>query len=233
MIKGQALSEVSGITSRLVPFSGSSGMPVVGYMDYIDRFYEPAEVVLVTLSLSARCGFRACSKDTRISRFVSLVGMFDIDRTLQAIYNRDFFGELKAGVTWNKVDILGFEIEGSKFYQDLVKTDMLNFSGTLADAEQVKVLVLHLRAENDLWVAHEDVDEVMSRCRFGQVMTIPAVGHEINEDLSALKFVIQEAVHSAWMGCLRRRLGQWCQLRGVAREKSLGAHATPSFHQIY
>jgi SAM-dependent methyltransferase/alpha-beta hydrolase superfamily lysophospholipase len=167
---------------------------ILAAVDYIDRFYEPAEVVLVTLSLSARCGFRACSKDARISRFVSLVGMFDMDRTLQAIYNRDFFGELKAGATWNKVDILGFEIEGSKFYQDLVQTDMLNLSGTLADAEKVEVPVLHLRAENDLWVAHEDVDEVMSRCRSGRVMTIPDVGHEINENPEAFKFVIKEVV---------------------------------------
>jgi SAM-dependent methyltransferase/alpha-beta hydrolase superfamily lysophospholipase len=167
---------------------------ILAAVDYIDRFYEPAEVVLVTLSLSARCGFRACSKDARISRFVSLVGMFDMDRTLQAIYNRDFFGELKAGATWNKVDILGFEIEGSRFYQDLVQADMLNLSGTLADAEKVKVPVLHLRAENDLWVAHEDVDNVISRCRSGKVLTIPEVGHEINENPAALRFVIQEVV---------------------------------------
>lgn len=174
---------------------------ILAAVDYIDRFYEPSEVVLLTLSLSARCGFRACAKDTRISRFVSLVGMFDMDRTLRAIYNRDFFGELKAGATWNEVDILGFEIEGSKFYQDLVQADMLDLSGTLADAEKVKIPVLHLCAEDDLWVAREDVDAVMSRCRDGRVITIPEVGHEINENPQALKFVIQEAVAFCLDGC--------------------------------
>ncbi len=167
---------------------------ILAVVDYVDRFYEPSEVVLITLSLSSRCGFRACAQDSRISRFVSLVGMLDMDRTLRAIYNRDFFGELKAGATWSRVDILGFEIEGDKFYQSLVDSDMLNLSGTLIDSAQVSAPVLHLCAERDLWVEREDVDQVMSCCCNGRVVSIPSVGHELNENPESLKFAIQEVM---------------------------------------
>ncbi|CAA6690217.1 MULTISPECIES: methyltransferase domain-containing protein [unclassified Lentimonas] len=167
---------------------------ILSVVDYVDRFYEPAEIVLITLSLSSRCGFRACAQDPRISRFVSLVGMLDMDRTLRAIYNRDFFGELKAGATWSRVDILGFEIEGDKFYNSLVETDMLDLSGTLTDSERVLAPVLHLCAEKDLWVAREDVDQVIARCPNGRVVQVPHVGHELNENPESLKFAIREVL---------------------------------------
>ncbi|HAV14069.1 MAG TPA: hypothetical protein DCX06_11355 [Opitutae bacterium] len=155
-------------------------------VDHVDRFFEPTEIILMTLSLSARCGLRACALDPRISRHVSLVGMVNMDRTLKAIYNRDFFGELAAGAQWSLVDILGFEIDGARFYQSLLETNMLNLEGALADADQVTIPALHICAENDRWVEQAEVEAVMLRCKFGRVEVVKNVGHEINENPEAL-----------------------------------------------
>ncbi|MGJ8648779.1 MAG: methyltransferase domain-containing protein [Opitutaceae bacterium] len=160
---------------------------IVAVVDYVDRYFEPAEIVLTTLSLSARCGLRACAQDKRISRYVCLVGMVNMDRTLKAIYNRDFFGELAKGATWTKVDILGFEIDGARFYKSLIESNMLDLAGTIEDASKVTVPALHLFADNDLWVVREDVEAVMSQCSQGVVESVKDVGHEINENPQAVQ----------------------------------------------
>ncbi|MGJ8639164.1 MAG: methyltransferase domain-containing protein [Opitutaceae bacterium] len=155
-------------------------------VDYVDRELDPTEVILLTSSLSTRCGLRACALDRRIARFVSLVGVVNMDRTLRSIYDRDFFGELAAGATWSKVDILGFEIEGARFHQSLLESNMLDLAGTIEDAQQISVPVLSLFAELDLWVDLEEVKLVMSKCRLGTVELLKNVGHEINENPKAL-----------------------------------------------
>lgn len=173
--------------------SGASA-DILAAVQFVDSFCEPTEISLVALSLSCRSGFRACAQDRRISRMINVVGMVDMDRTLQAIYKRDFFGELSTGCDWRMVDILGFEIDGKHFHDDLVETDMKSLDGTLKDAEKVSVPVLHLFAENDIWVSRKDVEEVISRCTQGRVVEVPGVGHEINENTQALQFAFQQVI---------------------------------------
>lgn len=167
---------------------------ILAAVRYVDSFCEPAEISLVALSLSCRSGIRACAQESRISRLINVVGMVDMDKTLQAIYKRDFFGELAAGCDWRMVDILGFEIDGKHFHDDLIKSDMNSLDGALKDAEAVKVPVLHLAAENDMWVHRGDVDQVISKMPDAMLLTVPGVGHEINESTEALQFAFQEII---------------------------------------
>lgn len=165
---------------------------ITAVVDYADQTFKPSKIILLTLSLSSRCGLRACVNDRRISLFISVVGMVDMDSTLQAIYKRDFFGELSSGADWRMVDILGFEIDGAHFHNSLVESGMKDLNGTIRDAEKIQVPVIHLFAERDLWVRREDVETVIQACPQGQVITIPDVGHEINENPEAVRFVFQQ-----------------------------------------
>lgn len=163
-------------------------------VDYVDREFDASKVILLTLSLSSRCGLRACADDPRISLFISVVGMVDMDATLQSIYKRDFFGELSSGADWRMVDILGFEIDGAHFHDSLVDSRMKRLDGTIEDAAKIQAPVLHLYAEKDLWVRKEDVEAVIGACKFGQMVCIPDVGHEINENPDAVRFVFQKVI---------------------------------------
>ena len=167
---------------------------IVAAVRYVDSFCEPEEIALVALSLSCRRGLRACAMEPRISRLINVVGMVDMDSTLQAIYKRDFFGELSSGAEWRMVDILGFEIDGKHFHDDLLESDMKTLSGTLKDAAEVKIPVLHLSAENDRWVLYSDVEQVIAKCANGRILKVPDVGHEINENTQALQFVFQQLI---------------------------------------
>lgn len=167
---------------------------ILSAVAYVDRFLKPDEIILMAVSLSARCGYRACSKDPRIARFVSLVGMVDLDSTLKAIYNRDIFAEFRKGVEWESIDILGFDINADNFYRNVTDSHMLDLTGTFDDAKLVNIPVLHLRGEQDLWVEPQDVEKVLKLCKLGRLVVVPGVGHEIHANPKSLQFVFAEIV---------------------------------------
>jgi len=167
---------------------------LVASSEFIDRQFEPEEIILLTQSLSSRCGFRACRSDPRISRFVSIVGMVDMDSTLKAIYNRDIFGEFASGAQWETIDILGFEIDAANFYHSMVDHKLIDLQGTVEDASVLTIPSLHLFAERDLWVKLEDVERVVGVCSGASLVKIPEVGHEINEKSTAVSFTTEQII---------------------------------------
>lgn len=169
-------------------------------VEYVESFCEPAEIILVSLSLSCRCAMRAATQSSRISRMVNVVGMIDMDATLRSIYRRDFFGELTDGADWRIVDILGFEIDGKHFHDDLLTHDMKVLEGTISDAAKINIPVLHLYAENDRWVRQEDVERVIATCPKAELVKISDVGHEINENPKAVAFAFSKIVEYCLKG---------------------------------
>ncbi|PXA04774.1 hypothetical protein DDZ13_06290 [Coraliomargarita sinensis] len=173
---------------------------ILSAVDYVAGEFEPDELILFTVSLSARCGYRACSVDSRISRFISMVGMVDMDATLKSIYQRDIFGEFASGADWESIDILGFEINAENFHSSMCRAALIDLEGTLQDARKVEAPVLHLHAANDLWVKLEDVERVVEACPLGQLMTVPEVGHEVNENRESLQFALEKSIEFCLSG---------------------------------
>jgi len=175
-------------------------------VDYIDRYFEPDALILVTSSISARCGIRASALDCRITGLVNLVGVVDLDRTLQAIYQRDIFGEHVAGASEGSIDILGFEIDAANFHKSLVDAQMQDLRGTIEDAKKIKVPVLYLYAERDLWVNVESAKKVISQCQKGSFRVVPNVGHEVHEQPEAVRFTFDEIISFCRQGLPSDRL---------------------------
>lgn len=186
------IGESDGSMDQFTLSGAASDISAVAH--YVDSFCEPDEIALVALSLSSRSGLRACAAESRISRLISVVGMVDMDSTLKAIYKRDFFGELAAGADWRMVDILGFEIDGKHFHDDLLRSDMKGLDGTMKDAANLEIPILHLCAEDDRWVRREDVEAAFSLCPHAEVVEVPNVGHEVNENSEALALVFQKVI---------------------------------------
>lgn len=184
---------------HLFTLSGAAS-DIVTAVDYVEGFCEPAEIILVSLSLSCRCAMRAAAQSRRISRMVNVVGMVDMDATLRSIYQRDFFGELSGGAEWRIVDILGFEIDGKHFHDDLVAHDMKALEGTISDASRLKIPLLQLYAENDRWVKRGDVERVIGVCENAELVKIPEVGHEIYENQKAVFFAFSRIVDYCLQG---------------------------------
>lgn len=179
---------------------------IIGAVRYADGFFEPTEIVLLTVSLSARCGLRACASEPKISRFVSLVGTVNMDRTLQAIYRRDIFGEFVEGAEWKSIDILGFEIDAANFHGAAVESAMDNLAGSIVDATQTQIPALYLHAERDRWVNREEVEQVISVLRNGRLFIVPEVAHEVNENPASASLAFEEIIRFCADGT-KERLG--------------------------
>jgi SAM-dependent methyltransferase/alpha-beta hydrolase superfamily lysophospholipase len=167
---------------------------ILAVTDYLSKNFNDSEIILVALSLSCRSGLRACALDQRIRRFVSIVGMVDMNSTLKAIYRRDYFAELSAGAELSLVDILGFQIDGKHFHDDLVSSNMKDLEGSLLDASKVAIPVLHFSAEKDRWVEKAGVAKLLSTCREAKLITLENVGHEINENKTALNIALNTTI---------------------------------------
>ncbi|MEO0508762.1 MAG: methyltransferase domain-containing protein [Verrucomicrobiota bacterium] len=166
---------------------------IIACANHLDMYYEPKEIALVSLSLSCRSGLRACARGCPISRFVSVVGMVDLGKTLNAIYDRDML-KAYSEEKWERVDILGFDINGANFYDSLFRENLQDLSGAIEDAKKTSVPLLHLHAENDKWVDSNDVEELISHCPKGQLEFVSGVAHEINENRDAFANVIARII---------------------------------------
>ena len=146
---------------------------------------------------------------------ISLVGVVDLDRSLQAIYQRDIFGEYLAGAEWQTIDILGFEIDAENFYTSVVESGMHNLEGTVKDAQSIEVPVLFLYAERDLWVDFESVQLVLAATAQGVLKVVPHVGHELNEKSAALQFSFDALVEFCREDALNEEMPLACACQEV------------------
>ncbi len=159
-------------------------------LNYIESHFEPAETILVANSLSARCAYRAAAIDRRISRLVCIVGVVNLQQTIQRIYHKDIIGSFLEGKRWGVIDILGFEIDSAHFITKLADEGMHDLSGTLLDAEKIDQPVLHLFAAKDAWVDRSEVQKVIQNTN-GRMVEIEDAYHEIGENPDAARVTLQ------------------------------------------
>lgn len=163
---------------------------IVDALNYVENHFEPEEAILIANSLSARCAYRAAALDKRISRLVCVVGVVNLQRTIQSIYQKDIIGSFLQGKHWGVIDILGFDIDSANFITKLAEENMHDLGGTLLDAEKITQPILHLFAAKDAWVDRAEVVEVVSKTN-GRIVEIEEAYHEIGENPDAAKATME------------------------------------------
>jgi len=163
---------------------------ILDSLNYVENHFEPEESVLIANSLSARCAYRAAALDPRISRLVCVVGVVNLQRTIQSIYQKDIIGTFLQGEHWGVIDILGFDIDSANFITRLAEENMHDLKGTLLDAEKISQPVLHLFAAKDAWVDRSEVQRVVSKTN-GSIVEIEGAYHEIGENPDAAKTTME------------------------------------------
>ena len=166
---------------------------------YVDKHFEPDEIVLVSNSLSARCAYRATAVERRISRLVCVVGVVNLLQTIKNIYQKDIIGTFCEGKRWGVIDILGFDIDSENFISHLVEADMHDFSGTKVDAARITQPLLHLHASNDRWVEFHEVEEAVQLAE-GKLEHIKDAYHEVGENPEAARKSLESVVRFCLSG---------------------------------
>ncbi|WP_269525857.1 methyltransferase domain-containing protein [Coraliomargarita parva] len=172
---------------------------IVDAVNYVENHFEPEEIILVSNSLSARCGYRAVAREARISRLVSVVGVVNLRKTIQNIYQKDIIGTYCEGQRWGVIDILGFDIDSANFINRLVEENMHDLEGTLEDARRIGKPVLHLHASKDIWVDLVEVEQVVSLAG-GELVFVDGAYHEIGENPEASRTTMEQVTRFCLQG---------------------------------
>lgn len=159
---------------------------------YAENHFEPEEIILISNSLSARCAYRAAAVDRRISRIVCVVGVVNLQQTIQNIYQKDIIGTFIQGKEWGTIDILGFDIDSANFISKMAEQNMHNLEGTLEDARKIDRPLLHLHAAKDIWVNRSEVEQVVGLVTGGRIGEISGAYHEIGENPEAARLTMEQ-----------------------------------------
>lgn len=162
---------------------------IIAAVRYARRELQAKEVIVMAVSLSARCALRAAATEPGITRLISLVGVVNLTRTLREIYDQDIIGISQSNPDWGIIDILGFDINSIHFSNALVESDMHDVQGAIKDARKLSIPFLHLHAENDRWVSEDEARAVMEAAR-GRFETVPGALHEVGENPEATRLAL-------------------------------------------
>lgn len=165
---------------------------ILDALAYAENHFEPEEIILISNSLSARCAYRAAAMDGRITRIVCVVGVVNLQQTIQNIYQKDIIGTFIEGKVWGTIDILGFDIDSANFISKMVEANMHNLEGTLVDARKIDRPLLHLPAAKDIWVDRVEVERVVGLVADGRIGEILGAYHEIGENPEAARLTMEQ-----------------------------------------
>lgn len=167
---------------------------ILGSIDFLATESGAEQVVLVASSLSARCALRAAAMDSRVGRFVSIVGVVNMQTTLKEVYREDIFGTFLNGRHWGLTDIIGFDINGETFLSTAVEHRLHDLNGSMEDASRLRIPCTVFYAEEDLWVNPAEVRQVFSSANECLLVPIKGAMHEIRENPRAAEETFQMVV---------------------------------------
>jgi ubiquinone/menaquinone biosynthesis C-methylase UbiE/dienelactone hydrolase len=172
---------------------------ILGSIDFLLAGSTTEKIVLVASSLSARCALRAAALDLRVGRFVSIVGVVNMQKTLSEVYREDIFGTFINGRHWGMTDIIGFDINGETFLSTAVEHRLHDLDGSIQDAAKLRIPSAVFYAEEDLWVNPSEVRQVFAASDDCQLVSIKGAMHEIRENPKAAEETFKMVV-SACLG---------------------------------
>ena len=153
-------------------------------IDFAEKHYGVTSVGVVAESLGARIVLKRAHRDKRVRFFVSLLGVFDVQETLRAIYDEDAFAEKLGGMELGIRDIMGFQVDADNFVEDAHKGHFHSLESSLEDVAELSIPICFFVAEKDPWVSEEAVRLVFQKCpaEFKSLYVLPGIMHELLEN---------------------------------------------------
>lgn len=195
---------------------------LIATLDFVQNKFKVNQVGVVARCLATKIALRAATQDKRIKFLLSLVGIVDLQSTLQFVYQKDIIGTFLENKDrgWYSADVLGFEVH-RRFPITAIKEKYHNLGTSIKDASKLRIPFVYLFAENDSWVKLEDIMKVIHAIRVPkhEFFVIPEAVHMLYENPSAAKFAFRQIIAS----CNKYLLSQHTTLEEVVE---------PSIRQI-
>ncbi|MFA4889634.1 MAG: methyltransferase domain-containing protein [Candidatus Omnitrophota bacterium] len=176
-------------------------------IDYIEKTYQSKHLGIVASSLGKRMALKAAAEDRRIKLLVGLVGVVNLQDTLNSVYKEDMIGTCINGRKWQVTDVLGFKVSG-RFLETAIEDKFHNLITTIDDAKKIHIPIVFLVAENDAWVKLEDtklVFETLPNKKRDLILLSNAM-HQLHENPKAARVALQQIVISCAKHLLNKNL---------------------------
>jgi SAM-dependent methyltransferase/alpha-beta hydrolase superfamily lysophospholipase/ribosome-associated toxin RatA of RatAB toxin-antitoxin module len=167
-------------------------------IDYVTRRFPIKKVGVVATSLANRMALKAAAEDKRIILLVSVVGVVNLQNTLCSVYKEDMVNAFLQGERWGPTDILGLKVNFENFLSSAVSDEFHTLESTFYDMGKLRIPVVFLVAENDVWVKAQDVQLVFEKKkgRNKELLLIPEAMHQLQENPRAARIVMKQIVSS-------------------------------------
>ncbi len=167
-------------------------------IDFAEGEFLTSRIALVSSSLGVRVALKEATKDKRVKLLISLVGVFNLQGTLYAIYREDGVQEVLDGASLGVRDIMGFQVDADHFLKDAIQGNFHSLETSLQDVAELSIPTVFFAGDKDPWVSFDEV-----RMVFNQIPTIqkelyvlPNIMHEIYENPVLADFTCRKIVAS-------------------------------------
>lgn len=210
---------------------------LIATLDYVEKTFEVRQLGVIASSLAKRMAIKAAAEDSRITFLLGVVGVVNLQGTLKAIYQEDIIGDVSQGRIKDFYDVLGFDID-KEYPISAIREQYHDLQTTINDMQKIRIPVVFLVAEDDVWVRLNDVKLVVESSPDSprELHLIPEAMHQLFENPRAAKIALKQAVVSATKYLYRRnvRLEEAVEpnLRELARQNQLEKQRLGTLTQV-
>lgn len=167
-------------------------------VDFVENKFGASLLTLVSSSLGVRVALKEAAEDKRIELLISILGVVNLQGTLQAIYREDGVKEALSGVSLGLRDILGFQVNADHFLKDAIDGNFHTLHTSLQDAAKLSIPTVFLVADKDPWVSPDEVRMVFDRIPTQQkeFYVLPDAMHELYENPTSADYACRRVVAS-------------------------------------
>jgi pimeloyl-ACP methyl ester carboxylesterase len=136
---------------------------------------------VISVSMGARIAFRALRDNPDVAALVSLVGVVNLQDTLNCVVGEDVVAEGLGGTVPADREVLGYQMSG-RFVMDAIECNLHSLESTKDDVAQCRFPITHVFAEEDAWTNLEEVETVFGEyldTAPRQVFILPEASHKL------------------------------------------------------
>jgi SAM-dependent methyltransferase/pimeloyl-ACP methyl ester carboxylesterase len=182
----------------------------------------PGKIILVTFSLASVEARHALATDNRISGWVSIVGMADLQAALRTISGGiDYGNGLLQGMRFGRHELVGVVADMDHTGLDAIKNDIGFLEDVRRDMSRIEIPITWIHGRYDAWMDLNRVVESMScgRTDNRRIIEVPT-GHQLRSGEKALATFQLVAEEVSEMALGRRKPGVLPQLSRVAAARA-------------
>jgi hypothetical protein len=167
-------------------------------VEFISQREQAESIVVVAASLASRPAFRLAACDRRVAGVVGLVGVVNVQYTLQRVFGLDPATPLSEIPPDHYVDFERKRMSSLHFCTDIQTQGWLDAEGTRTDLARARCPITNFCGSSDDWVKVAEVRDVLGAAGgSARVVELAFVEHEVSRNPVAGQALMSQVSRTA------------------------------------